>query len=273
MSILNKFRLDEKVVLITGGGGLLGRGYAKAIHDAGGIPLIGDLASDGLLGLCNEIGLRTDIIEMDVSDKQSIKTGFEYIKGKYGRLDGLVNNAAYNAPATSKNSPNFVEFEDFPFEVWQKSIDVDLSGAFLCAQEASIFFKKQKSGVAVNVSSTYGNVAPDQRIYTTLKNTEKPEQRFVKPISYSTTKGAMINFTRYLAVYWAPFGARANCLTLGGVYDGQDEGFVCKYREHTPLNRMANKDEYGATMVYLLSEASSYMTGSNLVIDGGWTAW
>ncbi|KJS01673.1 MAG: hypothetical protein VR65_07945 [Desulfobulbaceae bacterium BRH_c16a] len=273
MSIIEKFRLDNKVVLITGGGGLLGKSYAQAIHEVGGIPIIADLANTNIAQTAKIIGPQADSMEMDVSDKQSIKVGFEYVATKYGRLDGLINNAAYNAPATSKNSPNFVEFEDFPYEVWQRSLDVDLSGAFLCAQEASVLFKRQKSGVAVNISSTYGNVAPDQRIYRTLTNENNPSQRFVKPVSYSTTKGAMINFTKYLAVYWAPFGARANCLTLGGVFDNQDSGFVEQYKERTPLNRMAHKDEYAATMVYLLSEASSYMTGSNLVIDGGWTAW
>lgn len=273
MSIMERFRLDNRVILITGGGGLLGKSYAQAIHDAGGTPIIADLTSANGVTTAQVIGPKTDFIVMDVSDKQSIKAGFEYITKKYGRLDGLINNAAYNAPATSMNSPNFVEFEDFPHEVWQRSLDVDLTGAFVCAQEASVLFKRQKGGVAVNISSTYGNVAPDQRIYQTLSDQKKPSQRFVKPVSYSTTKGAMINFTKYLAVYWAPFGARANCLTLGGVFDNQDEGFVEQYKQRTPLNRMARKDEYAATMVYLLSDASSYMTGSNLIIDGGWTAW
>jgi len=273
MSILEKFRLDGKVFLITGGGGLLGRSYAQAIHDVGGIPVIADLDSSHLKETALSIGPLVESIIMDVSDKESIRAGFAFISKKYGRLDGLVNNAAYNAPASSKESPNFVEFEDFPTEVWQKSLDVDLTGSLLCAQEASVIFKRQKQGVAVNISSTYGNVAPDQRIYNTLKDENNPKQRFVKPVSYSTTKGAMINFTKYLAVYWAPFGARANCLTLGGVFDNQDEGFVEQYEYRTPLNRMAKKDEYAATMVYLLSDASSYMTGSNLVIDGGWTAW
>jgi NAD(P)-dependent dehydrogenase (short-subunit alcohol dehydrogenase family) len=270
--VLKKFRLDDRVILVTGGAGLLGKRYCKAIVDVGGIAVVADLSGEEAMGVARNIDDRCMGIAMDVADRESVQKGFNAVMLKYGRLDGLVNNAAFNFPA-EVNKANFIEFESFPMEIWEKSLEVDLSGAFLCAQEAGKLFRKRGKGVVVNVSSTYGNVAPDQRIYETIRNPDQHELKYIKAVSYSTTKGALINFTRYLAVYWAEFGIRVNCITLGGVFTGQNEGFIKRYESRTPMGRMANLGEYDAVMIFLLSDASSYMTGANLIVDGGWTSW
>lgn len=269
--LLDRFTLEDQVVLITGGAGLVGQHYCRAVSEAGGIPIIGDLSIEKSKIITQNIP-KGYALELDVSSQKSIETAFKKIDMEFGRLDGLVNNAAYNAPAT-KDSPNFKELEDFPLYLWERSLSVDLTGSLLCTQAATKFFKRQKKGNIVNISSTYGCVGPDQSIYEDLKDPANPNARFVKPISYSTTKGAIQNFTRYLATYFGPFGVRANTLTLGGVFDHQNPSFVKNYIKKTPIGRMAQADDYACALIFLLSEASSYMTGSNLIIDGGWTSW
>ena len=180
---------------------------------------------------------------------------------KYSKIDVLINNAAYQGNDKIRTT----KFVDLPLSIWNKSISVNLTGMFLCCQEIGKVMEKQKKGVIINISSTYGIVSPDQRIYG------KSGQN--AGIFYSVTKSGVLNLTRYLASYWSKKGIRVNTLSPGGVEKGQDSKFVKKYSEKTMLGRMAKKDDYVGAIIFLASDASSYMTGSNLVIDGGWTAW
>jgi NAD(P)-dependent dehydrogenase (short-subunit alcohol dehydrogenase family) len=183
------------------------------------------------------------------------------IMNKYSKIDVLINNAAYQGDDKLRTK----KFENFPKESWEKAISVNLTGIFLCCQEVGKIMKKQKRGNIINIASTYGIVAPDQRIYGESKQNAAA--------FYSATKSAVINFTRYLASYWSKSGIRVNTLSPGGVFKNQNPDFVRKYSSKTMLGRMARKDEYVAAIIFLCSDASSYMTGSNLIIDGGWTAW
>ena len=204
----------------------------------------------------------------DISKKSELVEMKRKILNDFKTVYGLVNNAAYTAKGSRKESVKYASsFEEFPFELWTKSIDINLTGVFLCCQEFGKIMLKQKKGVIVNISSTYGLVGSDQRIYG--------ETKLNTPISYASTKGAVVNLTRYLAAYWHGKNIRVNTLTPGGVIDEsyQSKEFIKKYSEKTILGRMARSDEYNGALLFLMSDASSYMTGANLVIDGGWTAW
>lgn len=250
MNVLKSFSLNGQVIIVTGGAGLLGKEYCRAISQAGGTPIVADINTKN---------------PVDITNKKSIDALVQKTLKRYGRIDGLVNNAALNPKfegAQAKKHTN--SFEDFPLNLWNKSLAVDLTGMFLCTQAVAPTMLSQGKGSIVNISSIYGLVGPDQRLY--------PEEIY-KPVTYSVTKSAVLGLTRYLATYWAGKGIRVNSLTPGGVFNGHDAEFVKRYNYRTPLGRMAKQHEFNAALVFLLSNASSYMTGSNLVIDGGWSAW
>ncbi len=207
---------------------------------------------------------------IDVTNPDSLKQCRDKVLETFGHIDILVNNAAINdmfenPKAASEQS----KFENYPLELWQKSVDVNLTGVFLCTQIFGSQMAKQKSGSIINIASTYGITAPDQSLY----KKEDGSQSFYKPPAYSATKGAVIMFTRYLAAYWGKDGVRVNTLSPGGVENSQDDFFIQKYSAKTPLGRMAKPDDYKGALVFLASDASSYMTGANLIVDGGWTCW
>ena len=209
--------------------------------------------------------------QVDVTDKESVARLVRQTLDEFGHIDGLVNNAAIDPKFDQQNAGHHTQgFEDFPLDLWDQSLAVNLTGMFLCAQAVAPVMLAREQGVIVNVSSIYGVVGPDQRLYE--RDDEKTPPVF-KPVTYSVTKSAVFGFTKYLATYWAGRGIRVNTLTLGGVFNDHDLEFVRRYSERTPLRRMAHRSEYCEALLFLLSEASSYMTGSNLVIDGGWTAW
>lgn len=275
MNVVNSFRLDKQVIIITGGAGLLGKEYSRAIAEAGGIPVVADKNAKVALEVAKEVAVETGAqtlgLYVDVTDKDSVKALVRKILKQFGRIDGLVNNAALDPkfePLHAKKHTH--SFENYPLELWKESLDVDLTGMFLCAQAVSAAMISAGKGSIVNISSTYGLVGPDQRLYQ--KDDPKAKKSF-KPVTYTVSKSAVLGLTRYLATYWAGKGLRVNTLTLGGVYNNHDGEFVKRYSYRTPLGRMAKKDEYNGALVFLLSDASSYMTGSNLVVDGGWTAW
>jgi 2-deoxy-D-gluconate 3-dehydrogenase len=195
-----------------------------------------------------------------------IKGFFESIMGKYGRLDVLINNVQ------TKPEGFYAPFEEYKKETLAKVLDANLGGAVISCQKACHIFLKQGYGNIINISSTYGNVGADQRLYEGVKNIYFPDSPFSSPVSYAITKAGMINLTRYLASYYREKNIRVNCLTPGGVFDNHDETFVRNYSYRTILGRMADKNEYNGAILFLASDASSYMTGANMIVDGGWTA-
>lgn len=268
MNILDSFRLDGEVIIITGGAGMLGREYSAAIAEAGGIPIVADINAKGATKVAKALvakkGIKALGLYVDVTDKASVEALVRQTLKRFGRIDGLVNNAALDPKFEGAQAKKHTHsFENYPLKLWNQSLAVDLTGMFLCAKAVAPTMLSVGRGSIVNISSIYGLVGPDQRLY----------HAGYKPVTYSVTKSAVLGLTRYLATYWAGKNIRVNTLTPGGVYNNHDDEFVKRYSLRTPMGRMAKQDEYNGAVVFLLSDASSYMTGSNLVIDGGWTAW
>lgn len=270
MKLVSVFSLKNKTAIVTGALGLIGKEHCKALSETGANVVVTDIDGKG----CKEFAqtLETDSIgiQIDVTNKDSLISARDKILEKFGHIDILVNNAAINdmfenPKAASEQS----KFENYPLELWQKSIDVNLTGVFLCSQVFGTEMAKQKSGSIINIASTYGITAPDQSLYIKKDGT----QDFFKPPAYSATKGGVIMFTRYLAAYWGKDNVRVNTLTPGGVENNQDEFFIEQYSKRTMLNRMAKPTDYKGALIFLASDASNYMTGANLVVDGGWTSW
>jgi NAD(P)-dependent dehydrogenase (short-subunit alcohol dehydrogenase family) len=268
------FSLKNKVAIVTGALGLLGKQHCFALAEAGANVVVTDLNGDGCEAFAHELGIATSTqpigLGADITRRESIEVLRNHIYAHYESIAILVNNAAVNDSfenplAAAEQS----QFENYPIDLWQKSLDVNITGTFLCSQVIGRVMAIQGHGSIINIASTYGLVGPDQSLYAKSDGT----QSFYKSPSYPTTKGAVIAFTRYLATYWAKKGVRVNALSPGGVENGQDENFIRNYSARTPLGRMAQPTDYKGALVFLASDASSYMTGANLVVDGGWTAW
>lgn len=274
-TIKDLFDLTGRVAIVTGGGGLLGRYHAEAIVEAGGIPVIADINEERAKSVGEDIrrqyGDRVMEVFVDVTDKRSIEDMREKVLHRLGRIDILINNAAHNPKVEDANRTAWSRLEHFPVKQWSADLAVGLTGVFICSQVVGSLMAQQGGGVIINVASTLGLVSPDQRIYRRPGLAD--DQQMAKPISYSAIKGGVISLTRYLATYWAGANVRVNAISPGGVYNDQDELFVQNYSYRVPLGRMAARDEYKGAIVFLCSDASSYMTGANLVIDGGWTCW
>jgi 2-deoxy-D-gluconate 3-dehydrogenase len=274
-SVPTVFDLSGQVAVLTGGAGLLGRQYIRTLLIAGARVLVADLDGDAARREANaavaDVGGEATGLGVNVARPEDVSAMIDATLSRWGRLDILINNAAID-PKTDRRADHALSntFEDFPLALWQQSLDVNLTGTFLCAQAAGRVMVRAGRGVIVNVSSTYGLVAPDQRLY---QRDGEDEQHQFKPASYAVTKAAVAHLTRYLAAYWGPSGIRVNTLTPHGVFNGHDEQFVRRYNSRTPLARMARIDEMNGPLLFLVSDASSYMTGANLVVDGGWTAW
>lgn len=302
-SLPGLFRLDGRVAVVTGAAGLLGAEFSRTLLEAGAnvIAADRDIAAaqalvDRLVPAIQEPDIgsseaRTAAPAMavltDVTDITSVKMMVQAALDHYGRLDILVNSAALDPKFDPQHlSPAFREegkaeladassrqwgagaFEDFPLAAWEQALAVNLTGVFLCCQAAVQPMLAQGGGVIINLSSIYGIAAPDQRLY------QRPGQAAqYKPVYYSVTKAGILGLTRYLAAYYAGKNIRVNALTPGGVFNGHDEGFVQAYSARTILGRMAEKDEMNGALLFLASDASRYMTGANLIVDGGWTAW
>ena len=272
-SILEKFDMAQKTVIVTGAAGLLGKQFSLALAQAGAKVLLADLVVDiaeqNAIDLKN-LNLSAAATKVDVTDPASTRAMVQTALDSFGSVDVLINSAALDPKfdPESVGSQGANAFESYSLDSWRKALDVNLTGMFLASQAAVIPMLQQGSGVIVNISSMYGLVGPDQRLY------ERPDgSRSFKPAYYSVAKAGVLGFTRYLAAYYAGKNIRVNALTPGGVYNGHDEVFTKQYSNRTVLGRMANIDEMSAAMLFLCSDASSYMTGSNLVVDGGWTAW
>ncbi|OGU63096.1 MAG: short-chain dehydrogenase [Ignavibacteria bacterium RBG_13_36_8] len=264
------FSLKNKIAIVTGALGLLGKQHCYALSEAGANIIVTDLDEKKCEEFAESLQTESLGMELDVTKPESIKKLRDMVFKKFGKIDVLVNNAAINDMFENpKAALEQSKFENYPLELWQKSVDVNLAGVFLCSQILGSVMAERKSGSIINIASTYGMVAPDQSLY---KN-KNGNQTFYKPPAYSATKGAVISFTKYLAAYWGNSGVRVNSLSPGGVENQQDKFFVEKYSNKTPLGRMAKPTDYKGAIVFLASDASSYMTGANLVVDGGWTCW
>jgi NAD(P)-dependent dehydrogenase (short-subunit alcohol dehydrogenase family) len=243
-------RLDAKIIIVTGGSGLLGK------------EIVDQLKKDGAICVNAEIQVSDDIdngmIQCDITDEQSVRSLIDEVLGRYGRIDGLVNNA-YPRTNDWGNA-----FEDVTADSWKKNVDMQMNSVFYFCQQVLEVMKEQKQGAIVNISSIYGLVGPDFTIYEGTDMT--------MPAAYAAIKGGIINFTRYLAAYYGPYGIRANCVSPGGILDGQPDKFVSNYEKKVPMRRMGLAEDIAAPVAFLLSEEAAYITGHNLLVDGGWTS-
>jgi NAD(P)-dependent dehydrogenase (short-subunit alcohol dehydrogenase family) len=263
------------VAVITGGTGLLGQQHAEAIAQAGGIPVLADIRVNGVDPQSQawqvRFGEQACAIQTDITDPESVRKLLQAVLEKFGRVDILVNNAANNPKMENKAEVEFSRLEFFPLDQWDADLNVGLKGAFLCSQVIGAEMARRKRGVIVNIASDLAVIAPDQRLYRKPGLSE--DQQPVKPVTYSVVKTGLIGLTRYLATYWSGCGIRVNAISPGGVYNNQADDFIERLANLIPLGRMANANEYQAAILFLCSDASSYMTGSNLVIDGGRSCW
>ena len=250
-TVNNQFDLTDTVILITGGTGFLGEKFSRALTDAGATVVTGDVTD-------------TADITLDVTSKDSVQTAVQQIITQHGHLDVVINNAAIDPKFDADADQNEKLFEDYPEKLLDKSLDVNLKGAVLVSQAAVKQFKAQGHGHIINISSMYGLVGPHQSMYPTGTQ---------KPVDYSITKGGVNQLTQWLAATYGADNIRANTLTFGGVLKDHDKTFQKAYSAHTPLGRMVTPEEVTGPIVFLASQAASGMTGANLVVDGGWTAW
>lgn len=274
----SRYDLTGRTALVTGAGGLLGRQHVAALSEAGArvvVTEIGLAQAEAAVAALKQSTPSADLIALalDVTAQDSVRAANEQLASRGVTVDILVNNAAIDPKVTS--SPGVMHssrFEAFPVPQWQTEIAVGLTGAMLCAQEFGRQMAKRGRGVILNIASDLGVIAPDQRLYRQPQVTREEEQP-VKPVTYSVIKHGLIGLTKYLATYWADHGVRVNAISPGGVFNNQDPAFVERLTRLIPMGRMAEVDEYRAAVQFLCSDASSYMTGQNLVMDGGRSVW
>jgi NAD(P)-dependent dehydrogenase (short-subunit alcohol dehydrogenase family) len=269
----SKFDLSGKTVIITGGAGLLGTSHSHALAAAGASVVVADIQGERAQAAADEVRLASGsqvlAVQVDVSQPDSVEAMVEETLRAFGSVDVLVNNAALDPKFDAAHQGQHTNrFEDFPVDAWRQAMDVNVTGMFLCARAVATPMRQSGRGSIINVASTYGLVGPDQRLYQ-----RQGQPPTYKPVTYSVSKAAALGLTRYLATYFAGTQIRVNALTPGGVFAGHDDEFVARYSARTVLGRMADPEEISAALLFLASEASSYMTGANLVVDGGWTAW
>jgi NAD(P)-dependent dehydrogenase (short-subunit alcohol dehydrogenase family) len=270
------FSLEGKVIVITGGSGLLGKKHAEVIAAYGGNPVLLDLVKEKVKffaeNLNNKYQVKATGFAVDITDEKQIEKNVQEIIELYGRIDGLVNNAANNPKVECSADKDFSRLENFSLDIWNQDLAVGLTGAFLCAKHYGHQIAQNiKGGSIVNISSDLGLIAPDQRLY---KKKGLPEaQQPVKPVTYSVVKTGIIGLTRYLSTYWPNKRVRCNAICPGGVENKQPEEFLKEVCLRVPMNRLARSDEYQGALLWILSDASSYLNGAIIPIDGGRTAW
>ena len=263
------FDLKGKTALITGGAGTLGFEFAKILSESGSNIVILDLnikeCEDRARKITEKYGVKTLGLNCSITSEEAVDEVVSVVINKFKSIDILINSAAITQIGNHTSKDYFKPFEDYPLDIWKKAIDVNLTGTFIITKRVIKEMIKEKNGTIINISSTYGLVSPNPQIYASLN--------FSSPIHYSVSKGGIIQFTRYLAAHLADKGIRVNTLSPGGLFEeSMDKNFVNRYQDNTPLGRMANIKDYQGAILFLASDASSYMTGANLVVDGGWTA-
>jgi NAD(P)-dependent dehydrogenase (short-subunit alcohol dehydrogenase family) len=259
MDVLAKFSLKGRVALVTGGCGHLGHSMTESLQEAGAKVIVWGRSEDKFKGIFGNAS-NIDFAKVDIAKTKSIKDGFKAIQKKYGRLDVLVNNAAYSA----SNVADVMTDDE-----WGKGIDGVLSSIFRCTREGIPYMKKGKEGSIINISSMYGVVSPDFRLY-------KKYPKYLNPPNYGSAKAGVIQLTKYCSVYYAANNIRVNCISPGAFPSDQiqqEKGFIKELAQRNPMGRIGKPEELKGAIVFLASQASSYMTGQNLIIDGGWTSW
>ena len=263
------FDISRDIVVITGASGQLGAAYARAMLDEGacvaGLDLVKGSRSDALLA---DFGGRFLYIDADVTSEDSLRAALGVIRDRFGVPTVLINNAAIDSPPSASAAENG-PFETYPRESWEQVLEVNITGTYLPCQIIGAAMAEAGYGSIINISSIYGVVSPDQSIYDYRR---AKGEIFYKPVAYSVSKAAILNLTRYLAIYWVDKGVRVNTLVIAGVANNQDEEFLAAYEGRIPIGRMARETDYIGPVLFLASRASEYMTGSQLVVDGGWTA-
>jgi NAD(P)-dependent dehydrogenase (short-subunit alcohol dehydrogenase family) len=268
------FDIKDRVIAVTGGLGQLGRQFTKELAGRGAKVAVLDINMTperiaAAYGAAAKDDKNLMFVEADVTSKTSLQAALKAIGGRFGTPYGLVNNAALDSPPSAPPSETG-PFEDYPESSWDKIMEVNAKGVFLACQVFGAAMAAAGKGSIVNIGSIYGVVSPDQNIYEFRR---QRGETFFKPVAYSASKSSLYNFTRYLGAYWAPKGVRVNIVTFAGVFNNQPPEFLEAYHRKVPLNRMAREDEYNGAIVFLMSDASSYMTGSTMTLDGGFTAW
>jgi NAD(P)-dependent dehydrogenase (short-subunit alcohol dehydrogenase family) len=274
-SIDNLFSVRDHVAIITGGAGLFGVKQAEILAAAQATPVLIDLAVADPVTRAKMISQAFGVPALglvgDITDLTQVEWIRDEILNRFGRIDILINNAANNPRMETHGGKEFSRLEHFPLELWEADLRVGLMGAFICSRVFGTEMAKRGKGVILNIASDLAVIAPDQRLYRqeNLPESEQP----VKPVTYSVVKSGLIGLTRYLATYWHQSGVRANAISPGGIYNHQPDEFVERLCKLIPLGRMADKDEYKGAILFLCSDASSYITGANLIADGGRSCW
>lgn len=262
MTVAELQRLDGKVAIVTGGAGLLGPEFGSALAEQGAIVVLVDVSEEKVVAAAHSLtsfGGKTLGLRADITDPASVATMVNEVLAAFGKIDILVNGAAGRTPGF------FAAFEEYALSDWNAVVSANLTGTFLCCQAVGRHMKQNGGGSIINTSSIYGVVAPDQRIYEGSSiNT---------PAVYSASKAGVVGLSRYLSTYWAKDNIRVNTITPGGVFNHQDPAFVREYETRTPMGRMGRAHELRGAIVFLASDMGSYVTGHNLIVDGGWTAW
>ena len=270
------FSLKNRVIIITGAAGLLGQEHANSVAMADGIPILIDINEEKVNKLAKELnkkyGVEAEGYKVNITNEKEIIINTKKIISRYKKIDGLVNNAANNPKIEEDSEKSFSRLENFPENLWNEDISVGLTGTYLCLKHYGYQISKNSNGGSiVNISSDLGLIAPDQRLY--LKPNMNENNQPVKPVTYSVVKSGVIGLTRYVATYWADRNVRCNVICPGGVKNGQTKEFLENIHKRIPMERLANSDEYQGTLIWMLSDASSYLNGAVIPVDGGRTAW